>query len=554
MKNKKRSESTLELNAPIPPWSFKNLGVVIGIIIVINVIYEGSHRNEFVYWDDDKYVLEDEHVKSLSLPNILSMFFTPNTIDYRPLVTLSYAVNYKFGGFDPTGYHYLNLLFHLLSTIALYFLILKLSRSHFVAAVVTTLFGIHPMNVESVAWVTERKDVLYVFFYLLSMLAYIGYWFKDRKKRLWLTFFFFICSLCSKGMAITLPFALLLLDYYNGRRKDVKVIKEKIPFFVFAFLLCLVTLHTQSNYIEKYHPDPIEQIPYQLFFSTHGIVNYVGKLVIPWKMSAAYPFPERIHGEYPAKFFWSLVIIPIIPWLLWRVRRRRKIMFGLLFLLINIFLPIVVVPFGQTFLGDRFTYLAGVGIYLVGAILLEDSLKRYEKQSNFILIAMLAYFLVLAGIARERTKVWENTTTLFEDVVSKFPNDKRVYTLAARAINASGNHESAIQIIKKPIEATPQNFNWREHIQLAYYYYKNNNLDSALMETNLLLEYSDDEDYCSQASRLYDRSKIYTKMRKKKEAWDDFNESFRLSKILKDCRFNSSDSVSCAKEIMALPN
>jgi len=200
--------------------------------------------NGFTNWDDDVYVINNLIIKA---PDWKAIFTRPSAYNYHPLTMLTLAFNYAISGVDPFSYHLVNWLFHLLNTSLVFLFIYKISgRKIFVAAFTSLIFGIHPMHMESVAWVSERKDVLYTFFFLLALLQYWSFLETDKRPKLLYCFIFFLLSLLSKPAAIILPFVLLLLDYWYGRSFTWKVWAEKIPFFIFSLLFGFITIKRQS--------------------------------------------------------------------------------------------------------------------------------------------------------------------------------------------------------------------------------------------------------------------------------------------------------------------
>src|SRR4051812_25396596 len=200
-----------------------------GILFLTYLVYMPCLDNDFTNWDDNYYVTENAVVAH---PTLGSLLTTPLGGNYHPLTMASLALNYALSGAKPFGYHWLNLLLHVLDTGLVFLFVRKLSAGRLWAAVVTSLFfGIHPMHVESVAWIAERKDVLYALFYLTALLAYLRY--LDRRRSGWLalTWISFVLSVASKPAAVVLPLTLLALDWFRRRPWRPRVLIEKIPFF-----------------------------------------------------------------------------------------------------------------------------------------------------------------------------------------------------------------------------------------------------------------------------------------------------------------------------------
>jgi hypothetical protein len=514
-----------------------------GVIAIITIIiYRDSLSNQLLWWDDNKYVFENKTIRSLSMENIKTMFDTFTVGGYTPLVSLSLAVDYKLYGlrqvspntYSGKGYHLTSLLIHLLSVIVLYFFFIKLSRSPFVSAVVATLFAIHPMNVESVAWVTERKDQLYVLFYLLAMSTYLNYIDKGFKiKHLVLTGFFFLLSLFSKGMAVTLPAALFLLDYYRQRKWNAKMILEKIPFILLSIIFGAAAMAAISHRTETIVTAPSDR----LLFACYGVVNYFTKLFVPYQMSVFYPFPLKTTEEYPLIFYLSPLIIVSLLFLVWRFRKNRVVVFGAAFFLSNIALILQLKPFGGSFLGDRFTYLAGIGIFFTGAMLLDAYIRERASKKKFLFISiLLGYFLFLGITANARNKDWFSTLTLWEDTAQKFPASNDVTETCSRIFTMHGNFQGALPYINQSI-ALSKKFEWgRLYSFRAYIHFMLGQKEEELKDLNLALE--NEQDNCSRAKIFSQRGRIYLKTGKKKEALRDFEQSFYAAAGCQNFDFN----------------
>src|SRR6187399_1866970 len=217
---------------------------LLGVLVITGICLFPMLNNGFTNWDDDVYVINNLVIKT---PDWKAIFFRPSAYNYHPLTMLTLAFNYAISGMEPFSYHFVNWLLHILNTSLVFLFIYKISgRKIFVAAFTSLIFGIHPMHIESVAWISERKDVLYASFFLLALLQYWHFLETGKRPNFLYCFSFFILSLLSKPAAIILPFVLLLLDYWHGRSFTWKLWVEKIPFLIFSLLLGLITIKVQS--------------------------------------------------------------------------------------------------------------------------------------------------------------------------------------------------------------------------------------------------------------------------------------------------------------------
>ena len=242
---KKRVEPTRAKLRGVRPATRRIPGLaLIGILLITFIVYLPSLGNDFTNWDDDAYVTENPLV---ARPHVVDVLMTPLGGNYHPLTVLSLALNYRISGYQPASYHWLNLLLHLANTGLVFAFVWMLSRRRFWTATATSLFfGIHPMHVESVAWIAERKDVLYTLFYLLGLIAYLRY--LERRRWAWFAVCLaaFVLSLASKPAAVVFPLTLLALDYFFRRTDRIRLVLEKLPFLALSIAVGWLTLKAQQ--------------------------------------------------------------------------------------------------------------------------------------------------------------------------------------------------------------------------------------------------------------------------------------------------------------------
>jgi tetratricopeptide (TPR) repeat protein len=391
------------------------------IVALTFIVYIPSLDNGFTNWDDNYYVTENP---LLVEPSLKALFTIPIAGNYHPLTIWSLALNYQLSGLEPASYHWLSLLLHLANTALVFLFIRKLSGGRFWTTVVTSLyFGIHPMHVESVAWIAERKDVLYSFFFLLALIAYLRY--LDSRKLLWIgaTLIAFILSSAAKPAAVVLPLTLLAIDYYTRRPINRSVLLEKAPFFAISLAVGLVTLKAQQS--AGAIADPHIWTPIQkLLFASYGTLMYFVKLFLPVGLSAVYPYPnlaKDIGSQYYVAFVALAILLPAIVYL---CRRERAILFGLAFFFINIVLVLQFFTVGGAVMADRYTYLSYIGLFFALARFLDERpgpapagvpVKR-------LLGASLALLFPLSIVQTwTRCDVWQNAETLWNDTIRKYP-------------------------------------------------------------------------------------------------------------------------------------
>jgi tetratricopeptide (TPR) repeat protein len=392
-----------------------------GILAITFLAYLPSLQNGFTNWDDDLYVTNNPLLAS---PGFHAILTTPVSGNFHPLTIWSLVLNYRLSGLDPRSYHWLNLLLHLANTALVFFFVRMLSRRRFWTGVVCALvFGIHPMHVESVAWIAERKDVLFAFFYLLGLIAYLRY--LDARRIIWLgaALVTFVLSTVSKPAAVVFPLALLATDWFWRRRFAWPVLLEKVPFFGVSLVGGILTLraqHTTGSMVVQF------SVLERVLYASDAIVQYVVKFFVPTGLSAVYPY-IRVEGQgMPAKFYLGFAaVLVLLPLTVYLCRKLRPVLFGLLFFFIHVALVLQLVTVGTCILADRYTYLPYIGLTLALAWWLDE--RPPLRPLGIPVRSVLAGFflLLLAFSAYEtwtRCRVWHDSGTLWNDTLAKYPH------------------------------------------------------------------------------------------------------------------------------------
>ncbi len=428
------------------------------ILILTFWCYHYSLHNEFTNWDDDRFLMDNIYIRSFSAENLKMIFFHDVNVDnYMPVTLISYALNYHFSVFTPQSYYLTNIIIHLLNCCLLYFLVLQLFRAmekngygafagkEWLAFFCTLLFAIHPMHVESVSWIAERKDVLYAFFYFAGMLAYIRFTATKTKKYRWLVLVFscFLLSVFSKPMAIVFPFSLLAIDVLLKRDKTItwrNMILEKTPFILVSIILTVLTYN-----IQKTSGALIAQSNYNFFqrflFACYNFNIYVLKAFIPIPQSPFYPFPELLvpSGNLPLVFYLSpfitLLIIALPLYLAYRLSLRntvkeekgennnfRVLLYGISFYFFNMMLISQIINVGPTLTADRYSYVCYLGIFFPATYFVYGIVHRSEWIKKITIGLASVYILLLGFRCYERTLVWHTSETLWTDVIHQYPH------------------------------------------------------------------------------------------------------------------------------------
>jgi protein O-mannosyl-transferase len=412
--------------------------VVLGITFLA---FTSSLNNKFVNWDDDVNIVENENTAKLDGEHIKAIFTSDVIGNYNPLPILTLAIERHFVGLEGTWlYHWTNLALHLLCVFFVFKIGRKLNLSVTAAAICALLFGIHPMRVESVAWVTERKDVLFGAFYLAAFYYYIKYITTPEKKTKYYVIItvLFILSLLSKVQAVSLPLSMLALDYFLGRIQlnDIKglfkSVVEKIPFFLLSLATGLINIYMLSQNSSISLKDDVTNFHFghRLLIGAYSFVVYLIKLFIPYEMSPLYPYPSEL--DYPF-YLAPLAVFAIFGafFMLWK-KDNRAVVFGFLFFFFNVVFMLQIVGAGQGFIADRFTYIPYLGCFFVIAYVW-DTLKKNQSSSSTIFSAIIGIMLLVYGFMTFRqNKIWENGATLWTHVMKYYPESDMAHNNKAR--------------------------------------------------------------------------------------------------------------------------
>ncbi len=390
--------------------------------------------NGWVNWDDHLYI--DEYIAR----HDLSAAFVPETFGtlhvngaYHPLTNLSWAVDYSIGGMDAGSYHRTNLWLHLLNLLLVFGLVQLLFREVWLAFFVAVLFGLHPMQVEAVAWISARKELLYTSFYLPGLMAWVQFLRSSRKVFWYATAALcFVLSLFSKGVAVAFPLVLLLIDYLEGRSlRAWKPWLEKLPLFAISIVFGFVAFSAQRANGAMENLDAIP-LYVTLLGSSHGLWLYLAKAVVPFQLSTFHPYPEMKGGVVPWYFFVSLLGLIALGGVVWRFfRGNRQLVFGLAFFFITIGPVIKLLPFGGAFIAERFTYVPYIGLFVAMGVLIATAMQStvlQQRVRNGVLVsALTAYLLALGGTTWMRTAVWQHGGTLWTDAIDHYPKHQLGY-------------------------------------------------------------------------------------------------------------------------------
>jgi len=455
------------------------LGALLGILTWF--AFEPGLKNKFVDWDDLKYITENGCIQLKGKELVNNLFFGECKYvmgNYHPLTVLTYAWNFQSGKFDPEVYHRTNLILHVINTLLLLLAVYKMSSGKlFTAGFAAALFALHPLHVESVIWAAERKDVLYTFFLLLALLAWLYLENSNSTFRTVLVSILFILSCLAKGMAVVFPLILILIlwitnESFNNFLKNNPIktwmsagfwerlfqrtgVKEFTIYFCISLFFGWMAVHSQDTQggIRDY---PQFNVLHRILLASYGFVHYLWKMVIPEGLSAVYPYPLLDeNNSLPMKFIIApifLIIIGIIT--AFSFRFSRMLAFGILGYAICILPVLQILPVGEAIAADRYFYVASIPLFIGIAWFIENF---FQENNRVIFYGSSTLAIVISGYlfmrTREQVLVWANDLSLFgnaiehEPTASQAQNNVGIYWQRAKEFKkALPYYEAAVKL------------------------------------------------------------------------------------------------------------
>lgn len=508
--------------------------IFFGVLAVTALVFSGSLKLDWTNWDDNLLVYENPLVREARFIDIFTKPADYNT--YNPLVISSFALEWKLVGDRPFLYHFDNLILHLLCTGLVLLLFRRMGLSVWWSGVGALLFGIHPMRVESVAWITERKDVLYGFFYLSALLAYIRYIASGKAGYFLLTFCLFFLSLLSKGQAVALPFSLVLLDWYFGRKMNGKAVMEKLIFFAMALLVGLLgtTFFFQNVYKTIDSKAIVNAFNFfeQTVLAGYAYTVYILKSFIPYVTSTLYPIPPDLHAGYRIG---AIMAIMIFLWALAVRSRYRFVTFGLLFFTFNIlFLLMPFLANDTAYLNDRYIYIAYIGLAFAAAFSMQTLEEQHPIRRLPLAATAVAVLLIFSVLTIKYIPAWQNSETLWTYVIEKYPRKiSMAYLNRGNDRCLQNRYNDAIRDYTIAIDLNPQSLLAYQNRGLAYVI--TDDLNKALLDCNRYLAlrgtYDADGNMIDTrlSSVLGNRGLIFFRMNQFEKAIADFNAAVKLN-------------------------
>lgn len=509
--------------------------VCLFLILATLAVYWQVQHHDFVNFDDDDYIYDNYQVqKGLTLESIVWAFTTMHASNWHPLTWLSHMLDYQLYGLNPGWHHLTNLLFHIANTLLLFFVFRKMTHRVWQSAFVAALFALHPCHVGSVAWASERKDMLSTFFWMLTMWSYIWYVEHPAIKRYFVVVSCFVLGLMSKPMLVTLPFVLLLLDYWPLNRLQIdpsdaigssqhksiafRLVWEKTPLFVLVVISGIITVYAQKH---GGLVVSLDEIPFgaRVTNTLVAYVKYIGKMIYPAKLAAIYPHP----GTLP---WWQvisacLLLISISYAVIKLVKQRPYLSVGWLWYLGTLVPVIGLVQVGNQAMADRYTYVPFTGLFIIIAWGLPEVTNNWKHSKKWLAGFAAVVLTVLMVATWKQVGHWKNSITLYEHNLKVATNHFVPHNSLGNALLKEGRIKEAIEHFLQALRIKPD-------YEEAY-----NNLGNALLKQGQTQEAID---YYLHALRIkpdygeahYNLAYVLDKQGRKQEAIDHYLQALQI--------------------------
>lgn len=455
-------------NHPSPLLDQTDPFLILFLILSILMVYAQTFRFDFVY-DDAQYITLNTHVlNGLNFEGIKWAFTAGYAYNWHPLTWLSHMIDYQLFGNAPGYHHMMNVLFHMINSALLYLVMKKLIFDRFASLMIAVLFALHPLNVESVAWVSERKNLICTLFFFLALYHYTIYAIKPSASRYAGVLILFIAGLLAKPMIVTFPFLLLLLDvwplnragYFKmeagaGSCETVPVkglILEKIPFLAFSLLSSVITVIVQKSggAVRPFDDLPLDM---RLINAVISYTQYIYKLFIPLDLCVLYPLAKEFSR--PEIFGSIFVLILCFSGAVFLIKKRAYVTLGWLWYVGTLVPMIGIVQVGNQAMADRYAYISFIGLFMVIALSVSRLFNKIKLKEPYKTGSILLVALPLILLSYKQTAVWKENISLYEHALSITENNSSIHNNLGQALYVKGEVAAAMAHWEKALAIHP---------------------------------------------------------------------------------------------------
>jgi hypothetical protein len=462
------------------PTLFRSILIYLILVYATLNAYVGVTSFDFINYDDRQYVTENSHVRNGLTGDNIRWALTATTVsNWHPLTWISHMADVQLYGMNPAGHHFTNVLFHITNAVMLLMLLTKMTGERWKSSFVAFLFALHPLHVESVAWIAERKDVLSTFFFLLTLLTYAGYSQRKSWKQYLLSLFFFVCGLMSKPMLVTLPFVLMLLDYWPLERYVsahageacssmstlfYRFLFEKIPFFILTGCSCIITYIAQKDGGSVGIVSPL----YRVKNACVSYVTYICKMIYPHRLALLYPLPQTISIWKTAAS--AAFIAVVTAWCICNIRKKPWLAVGW-FWYLGMLVPVIgFIQVGVQSMADRYTYIPLTGLFIMVAWEVPELTRNWCHRTKWLAISATGIIIALGITTWEQVQYWKNSQTIFEHTLAVTFGNYVAHNNLGVTLLAQGKFDDASTQFSKAIRIRPRYFLPYYNLGMLNYY------------------------------------------------------------------------------------
>ncbi len=447
-------------------------GICAFLVVLVWVVFGQTLTHDFVNYDDQGYVFENAEVTAgLTIHGIVWAFTHTHSFNWHPLTWISHMLDCQLFGLHAGGHHFTSVLIHSIAVVLLFLVLRQMTGALWRCAFVAALFAIHPLHVESVAWVAERKDVLSGLFFLLTLGAYTHYVRHPSARSYLIVALFFALGLMSKPMLVTLPFVLLILDYWPLQRRPaakpdkskaqktkrpgfltpwIPLLREKIPLFALSIASCVITIVAQKSAIA-----PVDQLPLlrRLCNAALTLVVYLWQMIFPVHLAPLYLYPTQLRlGE--AVF--AALLIALISLVTFIARRRKPyLLAGWLWYLVMLLPVLGILQVGWQSHADRYTYLPHIGLYFALTWLIGELTVSWRRRQVILGAAGGVVIILFAAMAWKQTTYWSNTESLWRHAIKITPGNYVAFTNLGDALLQQARFREAMDTYEISLGLSP---------------------------------------------------------------------------------------------------
>ncbi len=417
------------------------------LVAVTFLLYASTLGHGFIFiWDDYKYVVNNPDIQGFSLVNLKAVFTKYYIGNYAPLHLISYMLDYQLWGLNPAGYHFGNVLLHAINGFLVYRLFIKLELPAIPALFGAVLFVLHPVQVESVAWVSERKNVLSAFFFLLALLTYIDYRKTDNNfvRSYLFSLTFFTCALLSKSVAVVFPIVIVSYDYCYCR--DIRPLKlaDKLPFLLFSLIAAILTVLSQNKGTSIDIRDYPGSTPLTTIWTMIPVfLSYLKDLFYPFDLSPYYMVTIRKSADVTVTLS-AILLLCLVRVGVMSVKRRPQLLFFISVYVVSLLPVMQIIPLLSTLKNDRYLYFPMIGAAGIAGMVISVLIQESPRLRNTTVAVAIAVCTVLGSAAYNQSLIWKDNITLWRSALRQNPDNMLAWLMLAKGYTKLGNSKDAI--------------------------------------------------------------------------------------------------------------